>query len=146
MCVTCLAQDTLIISQNSWELLDAQEGLFDISQEYGKIPVNKKVRGMVKNLLLLGRVGSSGRHWVHAVMCDNTNSDICMILHGDSCFNLVKSENRYRLHMTICRTTRAYHGTMVAKRLFITCPSANIIWIKDKLILRVNDWGIYCQK
>ena len=78
-----------------------------------------------------------------AVMCDNTYSDICMIIHGDSCFNLVKSANRYRLHMTVCSTTRAYNGTIATKGLFIMCPSANIIGIKNKLFLRANDLGIY---
>ena len=84
--------------------------------------------------------------WAHAAMCDNTYSDICMIIHGDSCFNLVKSVDRYRLRMTVRRTTRAYHGTIVTKGLFITCPSANIIGIKGKLILRCNDSGIYFWK
>ena len=96
---------------------------------------------MVKNLPLLRRAGNNSRPWVHAVMCDNTYSDICMIIHGDSCFNLVNSVNRYRLHMTLRRTTRAYHGTMVTKGLFIMCPSANITGIKGKLILWVNDSG-----
>ena len=50
-----------------------------------------------------------------------------MIIHGD---NLVKSVNRYQLHITVCRTTRPYHGTMATKVLSITCPSANIIGIK----------------
>ena len=49
---------------------------------------------------------------------------ICMIIRSDSCFNLVKSAN----------------WTVVAKGLFIMCPSANIIRIKDKLILQVNDF------
>ena len=39
------------------------------------------VRGMVKNLPLLQRAGNNGHPWVHAVMCDNTYSDICMIIH-----------------------------------------------------------------
>ena len=78
-----------------------------------------------------------------SAMCDNTYSDICMIIHGDSCVNLVKSANQYRLHMTVCRTTRVYHVTIATKGL---CPSANIIGIKCKLILRVNDLGIYFQK
>ena len=89
------------------------------------------LRRMVKNLPTLQRTGNNGRPCVHAVMCDNTYSDICMIIHGDSCFNLVKSANRYQLHMTVPRTTRAYNGTVVAKGLFIMCPSANIIRIKD---------------
>ena len=104
------------------------------------------VRGMVKYLPLLRRAGNNGRPWVHAVMCDNTYSDLCMIIHGDSCFNLVKSVNRYRLHMTVRSTTRAYHETMATKELSITCPSANIIGIKGKLILWVNDSGIYLRK
>ena len=52
------------------------------------------LRGMVKNLPLLRRAGNSGRPWVHAIMCDNTYSNICMIIHVDCCFNLVKSVNR----------------------------------------------------
>ena len=68
-----------------------------------------------------------------------------MIIHGDSCFNLVKSVIRYRLHMTVSCTTRAYHGTMGTKGLFM-CPSANIIGIKGKLILQVNDSRIYFLK
>ena len=100
------------------------------------------LRGMVKNLPLLRRVGSSGRPWVHAIMCDNTYSDKCMIINGESCFNLVKSANRYWLHMIVRCTTTAYHETMATKGLFITCPSANIIGIKGKRILRVNDSGI----
>ena len=58
-------------------------------------------------------------------------------------FNLIKSANRYRLHMTVRHTTRTYNGTKVTKGLFIMFPSANIIGIKDKLILRANDSGIY---
>ena len=85
---------------------------------------------------------NNGCPWVHAVMCDNTCSDKCMIIHSDSCFNLVKSANRYRLHMTVRCTTRAYKGTIGTKGLFIMCPSANIIRIKDKLILRANKSGI----
>ena len=104
------------------------------------------LRGMVKNLPLLQRAGNNGHPRVHAVMCGNTYSDICTIIHGDSCFNLVKSVNWYRLHMTVRRTTRAFHGTMATKGLFITCPSANIIGIKGKLILRVNNLGIYFWK
>ena len=57
-------------------------------------------------------VGSNGRPWVHGVMYDDTNSDICMKTHGDSCFKLVKSVNRYRLYMIVRRTTRTYHETM----------------------------------
>ena len=98
---------------------------------------------MVKNLPLLRRAGNNGRSWAHAVMCDNTYSDICMMIHGDSCFDLVKSANQYRLHMTVRCTTRAYNETIVTKRLFIMCHSANIIGIKEKLILRFNDSGIY---
>ena len=41
-------------------------------------------RGMVKNLLLLRRAGNNGRPWVHAVMCDNIYSDICMIIHAST--------------------------------------------------------------
>ena len=58
--------------------------------ESNKIPF-QSIRGMFKNLQLLRRVGNSGRPWVHVAMCDNTYSDISMIIHGDSCFNLVKS-------------------------------------------------------
>ena len=39
------------------------------------------VREVVKNLLLLRRAGNNGRPWVHAVMCDNIYSNICMIIH-----------------------------------------------------------------
>ena len=99
-------------------------------------------KGNGQNLPLLQRAGNNGSPCVHAAMCDNTCSDICMMIHSDSCFNLVKSVNRYRLHMTVCRTTRAYHGTMATKGLFITCPSANVIGIKAKVILQVNDSGI----
>ena len=98
---------------------------------------------MVKNLPLFRRAGNNGRPWVHAVLCDNTYCDICMIIHSNSCFNLVKSANRYRLHMTVCRTTRAYNGTIATQGLFIMCPSANIIGIKEKLIFRFNESGIY---
>ena len=101
------------------------------------------LRGMVKNLPLLWSTGNNGRPWVHAVMCDNTYSDICMIIQSDSCFNFVKSANRYQLHMNVRRTTRAYNGTRATKGLFIMCPSANMIRIKDKLILMVNGSGIY---
>ena len=107
------------------------------------IKENNYLRGMVKNMPLLRRVGNNGRPWVHAVMCVNTYSDICMIIHGDSCFNLVNSANRYWLHMTVHSTTRAYNGTIATKGLFIMRPSANTIRIKDKLILRDNDSGIY---
>ena len=69
-------------------------------------------RGLVKILPLLRRASNSGRPWVHAVMCDNTYNDICMIIHGDSCLNLVKSRNRYRPHITMRQATRAYHGTI----------------------------------
>ena len=63
-------------------------------------------------------------------------------IHGDSFLNLVKSASRYRLHMTIRRTTRAYNGTILTKMLFIMCLLAKIIRIIDKIILRVNDSGI----
>ena len=64
--------------------------------------------------------------------------------HSDSCFNLVKSANRYQLHMTLCHTTRAYNGAIVTKGLFVMCPLVNIIRIKGKLILEViDDSGIY---
>ena len=46
---------------------------------------------------------------------------------------------------TVHRTTRAYNGTIATKGLFIMCPSANIIGVKDKLILQANDSGIYFQ-
>ena len=42
------------------------------------------VRGMVKNLPLLRRAGNNGRPWVHTVMCDNTHSDICMVIHAST--------------------------------------------------------------
>ena len=38
------------------------------------------LRGMVKNPPLLRGAGNNGRPWVHAVMCDNIHSDICMII------------------------------------------------------------------
>ena len=44
----------------------------------------KLVGGMVKNLPLLRGAGNNGRPWVHAVMCDNTDSDICMIIHAST--------------------------------------------------------------
>ena len=114
----------------------------DFEKELSSFNVSTRfIRGMVKNRTLLRRASNNGRHCVHAVMCDNKYKDICMIIHGDSCLNLVKSVNRYRLHMTVRRTTRAYHRTVATKGLFITCPSANIIWLKGKLILRVNDSG-----
>ena len=100
------------------------------------------LRGMIKNLPLLRRAGNNGHPWVYTFMYDNTYNDICMIIHGDSCFNLVKSANRYRLHMTVRRTTRVLNGTIATTGLFIMCPSANTIRIKDKLILRVIDSGI----
>ena len=34
------------------------------------------------------KAGNNGRPWGHAAMCDNRFSDICMVIHGDSCFNL----------------------------------------------------------
>ena len=64
-------------------------------------------------------------------------------IYDNTCFNLVKSANRYWRHLTVRRTTRAYNGTIATKGLFIMCLSTNIIGIKDKLILRVNDSGIY---
>ena len=69
---------------------------------------------MVKNLLLLQRVGNNGRPWVHAVMCDNTYSDICMMIHGESCFNFVKLANRYWLHMNNS-DNRAVHNVSFGK-------------------------------
>ena len=57
--------------------------------------------------------------------------------------NLVKSANRYRRHLTERHTTRAFNGIKATKGLFIMCPSTNMIGIKDKLILRANDSGIY---
>ena len=43
------------------------------------------VRGMVQNRPLLRRAGNiNGRPWVHAVMCDNTYSDIRMIIHAST--------------------------------------------------------------
>ena len=102
------------------------------------------LREMVKNLPLLRRAGNSGRPWVHATICVTTHTaTLCMIIHGNSCFNLVKSANRYWLHRTVRRTTSAYNRTIATKGLFIMCPSANIIRVKDKLILQINDSGIY---
>ena len=67
-------------------------------------------------------------------------------MYDNTLFNLVKSVNRYQLHMTVRHTTRAYNGTIATKGLFTMCPSANIIFgIKGKLILRANDSGIYCR-
>ena len=86
-----------------------------------------RLRGMVKNLPQLRRAGNNGCPWIHAVTCDNTFSDICMIINDESCFNLAKSVNRYWLHMIVRCTTRAYNGTIATKGLFIMCPSANII-------------------
>ena len=42
------------------------------------------LRGMVKNLPLLRRAGNNGCPLVHAVMCDNTYSNICMIIHAST--------------------------------------------------------------
>ena len=42
---------------------------------------------MVKNLPLLRRAGNNGRPWVHAAMCDNIYSDICMIIHASTLEN-----------------------------------------------------------
>ena len=42
------------------------------------------LRGMVKNLPLLRRAGNNGRPWVHAAMCGNIYSDICMIIHAST--------------------------------------------------------------
>ena len=66
---------------------------------------------------------------------------VCVTTHTAA--NPVKSANRYRRHITVRRTTKAYNGKIVTKRLLIMCPSANIIGIKDNLILRANDSGIY---
>ena len=57
---------------------------------------NSKVilRGLVKILPKLRRVGNNGRPWIHVAMCDNIYSDIYMKIHVDSCFNLLKSGNR----------------------------------------------------
>ena len=63
-------------------------------------------------------------------------------MYDNTRFNLVKSANQYRLHMTVRRTTRAYNRTIGTEGLFIMCPSANIIGIRDKLILQANDSGI----
>ena len=60
-------------------------------------------------------------------------------IYDNTRFNLVKSVNQYRRHLTVRRTTRGFNGTIATKRLFIMCPSTNIIGIKDKLILRAND-------
>ena len=32
----------------------------------------------------IAKDGYNGRPWVHAVMCDNTYSDICMIIHAST--------------------------------------------------------------
>ena len=42
------------------------------------------LRGMVKNLPLLQRAGNNGHPWVHAVLCDNTYSNIYMIIHAST--------------------------------------------------------------
>ena len=62
-------------------------------------------------------------------LCVTTHTGTYMIIHGDSCFDLVKSANRYQLHLTVHHTTGVYNGTIVTKGLFIICPSANIIRI-----------------
>ena len=49
-------------------------------------------------------------------------------------------------HPTVRCTTRAYNGTIATKGLFTMCPSTNITGIKDKLILRANDSGIYFRR
>ena len=50
--------------------------------KYLRTPTGLILRGMVKNLPLLRSAGNNGRPWVHAIMCDNTYSDICMIIHA----------------------------------------------------------------
>ena len=81
-------------------------------------------REMVKKLPLLRRAGNNGRPWVHAVMCDNIYSDMCM--YDNTRFNLVKSANRYRCHLTVRCTTRAYNGTIATKGLFIIAVNATV--------------------
>ena len=49
--------------------------------------VGLPLRGMVKNLPLLQRAGNNGHPWVHAAMCDNIYSDICMIIHASTLEN-----------------------------------------------------------
>ena len=57
---------------------------------------------------------------------------LCVTTHtAEYDYDLVKSANRCRFHMNVRRTTRAYNVTIVTKRLFIMCPSANVIGIKD---------------
>ena len=43
-----------------------------------------RLSGVVKNLPLLRRAGNNGRPWVHTVMCGNTYSDICMMIHAST--------------------------------------------------------------
>ena len=86
---------------------------------------------MVKNLPLLRRAGNNGRPWVHDMPLCVTH--IQRHMYDNTRFNLVKSVNWYRLHMTVRRTTRAYNGTMATKGLFIMCPSANIIGIRAQI-------------
>ena len=73
----------------------------------------------------------------------HSHDDIQRHMYDNTRFNLVKSANQYRRHLTVGHTTRAYSGTIATKGLFILCPSTNIIGIKDKLILQANDSGIY---
>ena len=73
--------------------------------------------------------------WVHAVISGNTYCDICMIIHASTSEPIPAS-------YTVRRTTRAYNGTIATKGLFIMCPSANVIGIKDKLIIWANDSGL----
>ena len=80
-------------------------------------------------------------------MAASGSMPLCVTTHtgtyDNTRFNLVKSASGYRLHMTVRCTTRAYNGTIATKGLFIMCPSANIIGIKDKLIWQANDLRIY---
>ena len=87
----------------------------------------------------LAAIVKGGKQWLPLGLCRYVWQHIQRHMYDNTRFNLVKSANPYRLHMTVCRTTRAYNGTIATKGPFIMCPSADIIGIKDMLLLQAND-------
>ena len=77
LCAHCLL--ALCCFQNSY-----WAPVVDFLYEHTTVHGSNALRGMVKNLPLLRRAGYSGHPWVHAIMYDNTYSDIRMVIHAST--------------------------------------------------------------
>ena len=128
-----------LLFRADYQPLKKQESRTDVLGGPRTEPVLKDVRFSINHLSAAKGNGRMVKGRV--TMADPGSMPVCASTHTAA--NPVKSANRYQHHIIVRRTTRAYNGIIVTKRLLIMCPSANIIGIKDNLILRTNDSGIY---